>query len=413
MLAGRVEALAAVDISAIALERAAARCARHESVSFAHLDLTRDPLPSENDLIVCSEVLYYVGTIDDLRQAALKLCDALRPHGRLLTAHANVASDDPTSAGFIWDVPYGAKTIREVLSATPGLQLVRELRTALYSVMEFERSEEPRVPTVVSAEFATPEPHVASRIRWSNADGGTAAAAPAPGATLPILMYHRLATSPGAASARYAVSPDRFAEQLAYLRDAGFQTVSLAEWTVVLQKREPLPTRSVALTFDDAYVDFESVALPLLQQYGFTATLFVVTAHVGRWNAWDAALGDPVRLMDWSAIQRAAASGIEIGAHSATHPPMTGLIPADIAREASRARAEIMERVQQPVTAFAYPYGDSDTVVQHLVGACGFLTGVTCRFGVSALTDRALRLPRIEIAGTDSLADFIRTLGGR
>jgi len=139
--------------------------------------------------------------------------------------------------------------------------------------------------------------------------------------------------------------------------------------------------------------------LPLLQQHGFGATLFVVTARAEGWNAWDAAPGDPVRLMDWPAIQRVAASGIEIGAHSTTHPPMTGLTPAEIAREASRARLDIQERLKQPVTAFAYPYGDSDAVVQHLVGGCGFLSGVTCRFGVSALYDRPLRLPRIEIAG--------------
>jgi hypothetical protein len=92
---------------------------------------------------------------------------------------------------------------------------------------------------------------------------------------------------------------------------------------------------------------------------------------------------------------------------------MTGLTPAEIVREASRARGEIQRRITQPLSAFAYPYGDSDTVVQHLVAASGFLTGVTCRFGLSALDDRPLRLPRIEISGTDSQTDFIRKLGGR
>jgi peptidoglycan/xylan/chitin deacetylase (PgdA/CDA1 family) len=116
--------------------------------------------------------------------------------------------------------------------------------------------------------------------------------------------------------------------------------------------------------------------------------------------------------MNWTAIERASASGIEIGAHSATHAAMTGLTPVEIVREASRARAEIQRWIKQPLTAFAYPYGDSDSVVQHLVGASGFLTGVTCRFGVSALDDRPLKLPRIEISGSDSRTDFIRKLAG-
>src|SRR5207244_13646184 len=103
--------------------------------------------------------------------------------------------------------------------------------------------------------------------------GDAATVAPSPGAMLPILMYHRLSTSAAPAGVRYAVSPDAFREQLAYLRDAGFHTVSLADWTAALQKREPFPGRPIALTFDDAYVNFESVALPLLQQHGCVATL--------------------------------------------------------------------------------------------------------------------------------------------
>jgi peptidoglycan/xylan/chitin deacetylase (PgdA/CDA1 family) len=409
-LAARVGALVAADISSIALERAADRCVRRHNVSFVRLDLARDALPGGNDLIVCSEILYYVGTVDDLRRVGCKLRDALRDGGRLLTAHANVVSDDPNAAGYVWDVPFGARTIRETLSAIPGLRLVRELRTRLYSVMEFERTDEPRAPVVLSADFVMPEPPVAERIRWSG--GGSPPPPSVPGSRLPILMYHRVSDARGATRVRYTISSDQFRDHLEYLRDAGFHSVSLAEWTAAIQTRKPLDGRPVALTFDDAYEDFVASALPLLQQYGFGATLFVVSQHVGGWNVWDAGLGEPVRLMNWTAIERASASGIEIGAHSATHAAMTGLTPVEIVREASRARAEIQRWIKQPLTAFAYPYGDSDSVVQHLVGASGFLTGVTCRFGVSALDDRPLKLPRIEISGSDSRTDFIRKLAG-
>jgi peptidoglycan/xylan/chitin deacetylase (PgdA/CDA1 family) len=309
----------------------------------------------------------------------------------------------------VWDVPFGARTIRDTLCAIPGLQLARELRTPLYSVMEFERTDEPRTPRVIAAEFVMPERRVAECIRWPG--GQSPVLAPRPGSRLPILMYHRVSDPRGSAAMRYTVSADQLRRHLEYLRDAEFQSVSLADWVAALHKREPLSGRPVALTFDDAYVDFVETALPLLQQFGFGATLFVVSGHVGGWNTWDAGLGEPVRLMDWPAIERAAASGIEIGAHSATHAPMTGLTPLEIVREASRARADIQRRIAQPIHAFAYPYGDSDPIVQHLVAASGFLTGVTCRFGLSALDDRPLRLPRIEISGTDSQADFIRKLG--
>jgi peptidoglycan/xylan/chitin deacetylase (PgdA/CDA1 family)/predicted TPR repeat methyltransferase len=408
-LAARVNTLVAADISSIALERASMRCARHHrNVSFVRLDLVRDTLPGGNDLIVCSEVLYYVGAVADLERVGRALRDALRGGGRLLTAHANVVSDDPDAAGFVWDVPFGARTIRQTLCAIPGLQLTRELRTGLYSVMEFERTDEPRTPVVVAADFVMPQPNVADRIRWSG--GEPSASPPRPGSRLPILMYHRVSDPVGSDAMRYTVSADQLRRHLEYLRDAGFHSVSLAEWTAAVHAREPLAGRPVALTFDDAYVDFIENAVPLLQQYGFAATLFVVSGHVGGWNRWDAGVAEPVRLMDWPAIERAAAAGIEIGAHSATHAPMTGLTPAEIVREASRARADIQRRIKQPPSAFAYPYGDWDPVVEHLVAASGFLTGVTCRVGSSALDDRPLRLPRIEVSGTDSQADFVRKL---
>ena len=120
-----------------------------------------------------------------------------------------------------------------------------------------------------------------------------------------------------------------------------------------------------------------------------------------------------MRLMDWSALRRAARDGVEIGAHSATHCPMTGLEPVQVVREASRARADIQRQIDAPVTAFAYPYGDFDAVVEHLIGGCGFVTGVTSRAGSSTLPDRPLRLPRIEITGSDSFNEFIRKVGGR
>ncbi|HEV3486666.1 MAG TPA: SAM-dependent methyltransferase, partial [Vicinamibacterales bacterium] len=107
VLAARVERLVAADIAAIAIERAAARCAARPNVSFARVDIVRDPLPGDNDVIVCSEMLYFVGTVDDLHAVCRKLRDALRDGGRLITAHANVVADTPNGTAYAWDLPFG------------------------------------------------------------------------------------------------------------------------------------------------------------------------------------------------------------------------------------------------------------------------------------------------------------------
>ena len=64
-----------------------------------------------------------------------------------------------------------------------------------------------------------------------------------------------------------------------------------------------------------------------------------------------------------------------------------------------------------PVEAFAYPYGDTDAVVQHLIGACGYIFGLSCRPGRAGFQDPLLALPRLEVAGTDGLQEFIAQLG--
>ena len=102
----------APDISSLALERAAARCAGHENVSFERLDLAQDPAPGRSTRSSASEVLYFVG---GLAGCAARLAGALAPGGLLVAAHANLVADEPAGPGFDWDVPFGWQAIGAAL----------------------------------------------------------------------------------------------------------------------------------------------------------------------------------------------------------------------------------------------------------------------------------------------------------
>lgn len=138
-LAAHVDHLIAADISQIALERAAKSCTAHKlkNVSFVRLDLTKDPLPSNCDLIVCSEVLYYVSGQKALQAVAHKLVDALTLGGYLLIAHANRVEHEPDRTKFDW-LPFGAKFIGKTFANTYPLRLVKELRTPHYYIQLFQ-----------------------------------------------------------------------------------------------------------------------------------------------------------------------------------------------------------------------------------------------------------------------------------
>lgn len=423
-LAPRVGELLATDIAQIAVDRTAARCAGLPNVRVARLDIARDAIPSGYDTIVCSEVLYYLGGRKTLGGVARKLAAALRPGGHIVTAHCNVVVDDPTAPGLDWEVPIGAKGIGEVFAAVPALRFRREWHTPLYRVQLFERvgavraavrrSLPWRVRTAPdearAVEWKPPAPHVAARFLM---EGGKPHRGHLPVARtyeLPILAYHSVAPAGSPAFARYRLSPAAFEEQLRYLRDSGFRSVTLDEWRRAKQAWQPLDGRAVLLTFDDGFRDFAEHAWPLLKRYGFGALVFLVTDHVGGTNAWDAAYGEAAPLLDWDTARRLQREGVAFGSHTATHRFLTALSPAEVVRETARSRATLERELGQPVDAIAYPHGAEDPAVQHLAGATGYTYGLSCRPGRSRLGDPLLALHRIEVRGDDTLHDFIARL---
>jgi peptidoglycan/xylan/chitin deacetylase (PgdA/CDA1 family) len=226
-------------------------------------------------------------------------------------------------------------------------------------------------------------------------------------------MYHRVVPTESPAMARYRVTPEAFEEQLQYLCDAGFYSITLEDWRLAMGERRPLPGRAVLITFDDDYHDFLTYAWPLLKRYGFSATVFLVTDAVGRANSWDHVNGDEVPLLGWQEIRQLRDEGVEFGSHSASHRPLIGLSHAEVVREGARSRAILGRELGVPIKAFAYPYGDVDQVVQHLIGACGYIYGLSCRRDLSSFQDSLLALPRIEVTGSDGLQKFIKQLSLR
>jgi peptidoglycan/xylan/chitin deacetylase (PgdA/CDA1 family) len=418
LLASRVDALLAVDVSERALARARRRCRELPHVTFAQLDLFEDPLAGRYELVVCSELLYYAERREQLDRTAHKLARALTPGGHLLTAHAHAVVDDPASPGFDWDVPFGAAAIERALLGTRELELVRELHTAPYRVQLYRRRARrrlrrgrTRVERTVAEAVSPPSEAAASFLPAGGPVRREPDAAPAT-ARLPILMYHRVAPTGSAETARWRLHPDAFEEQLAWLREHDYGSLTFEQWRAAVDRRAPVPERSVLLTFDDGYADFPDYALPLLSTYGFGATMYVVTDLVGRSNAWDERLGEPLRLMDWPTLLALEEQGIELGSHTASHRPLVSLSAAELARDLCRSRLALHERLGGEVRSVCYPYGLHDPAVVALAGACGFHFGVTTNEWHASFGDELLALPRIEVRGADTLTEFVAKLRG-
>lgn len=175
-LAPRVKSLIACDISETALQRAASRCGNFAHVRFVRLNIANDPLPVRADLVVCSEMLYYVGSFDRLRKVARNIALALNDHGYLVMAHMNLLVDDPQQTGFDWQLPFGGRVIGEVFQNISLLRLRKEIRTPLYRIQLFQRVSrlqrwvEPRKSEQIFLDERPQDlaPDVANHVHWKS-----------------------------------------------------------------------------------------------------------------------------------------------------------------------------------------------------------------------------------------------------
>ncbi len=230
----------------------------------------------------------------------------------------------------------------------------------------------------------------------------------------PILMYHSISDDAHARFRKFAVSPARFAEQMAYLAEQGYTTLTVSQYVQRRNLGLPLPDRMVVLTFDDGFADFQTAALPVLKRYGFTATRYLPTAFIGdtsRWLQWENEAGRP--LLTWPQVAEVQAQGIECGAHSHQHLPLDVLSTARAEAEITRCKQILEDRLGSEVTSFAYPYGYHRPTIQRLVRDAGYATACAVQYRRSSIEENVFTLSRFLVAGTMVPGAFAELLRDR
>jgi peptidoglycan/xylan/chitin deacetylase (PgdA/CDA1 family) len=180
---------------------------------------------------------------------------------------------------------------------------------------------------------------------------------------LTILKYYSIDNSGSAVS----ISPVLFSQHLRYLKEKHFTVITLSEGLKLLTGHESL-VKKVVLTFDDGYENFHSRAFPLLSQYHFPATVFVVARYVGRESSWEKkSRVSAQRLMNWSQVEKLSHSGIEFGSKSLTHRDLTRISIDEVREEVEGSRTMIEEHIGTGVHIFAYPFGVYNATVRETV----------------------------------------------
>jgi len=183
-----------------------------------------------------------------------------------------------------------------------------------------------------------------------------------------VVLFHRVAYDWANA---WTTHTDTFIRDIRWLK-AHFEMVSLEE----AQRRVELPRNDkpcIAVTFDDGYACNCDVAFPLLIEEGIPCTYFVTTENVlnGTMFEHDTLMGNQFKPNTIEQLREAAAAGIEIGAHTRTHPHLGKITdPETRYDEIVVARNDLQDALGYPVRRFAVPFGQHEHLSDEVFQMC-------------------------------------------
>jgi peptidoglycan/xylan/chitin deacetylase (PgdA/CDA1 family) len=236
------------------------------------------------------------------------------------------------------------------------------------------------------------------------------------GAGIPILMYHRVPHADDCTTHPYYctnTTTQAFSAQMRFLHERGYRTVSVTE--AYRQAQTGLPARKLmAITFDDGYQDFYTNAFPILNRYGYSATMFLPTAYIG-----DAPRRfKDVECLTWSQVRELRRAGVEFGSHTVTHPQLRDVSEERLRAEVAGSRQDIEQHLGEAVKTFCYPYAFPEAdrgfvaTLQHILRESGYDVGVSTIVGRVKPSANRYFLKRLPVNSHDDLRFFQSKLAG-
>jgi peptidoglycan/xylan/chitin deacetylase (PgdA/CDA1 family) len=221
-----------------------------------------------------------------------------------------------------------------------------------------------------------------------------------------VLMYHAITTLAHDPN-MLTTTPDRFEAQMSYLKRRKLQGVSMGELhqAMTIDGARGM----VGITFDDGYKDFLHAAMPILERFGFSATVFVVVGMLGKENAWQHTYAPRprIKLLEDEELREVSNCGLEVGSHTMTHANLLDAEPELLRREVEGSRRMLSTVLGEAVQGFCFPFGCLDDVAVQAVRQAGY--AYAC--GWRTRPERSVYdWPRIPVSDRDNAVRFAAKL---
>jgi peptidoglycan/xylan/chitin deacetylase (PgdA/CDA1 family) len=216
---------------------------------------------------------------------------------------------------------------------------------------------------------------------------------------IPILMYHHIDIPPrDKKNKKLWVSIKKFDQQMAYLKEHGYSSITFKGLMRHIQEGRRLPDDPVIITFDDGAENIYTNAFPVLKKYGFKACIFLIAEQ---------------SMLKINQLKEMQVYGIEFGSHTKTHPNLLEIRDDKIREEIFDSKKILEERLNTNIVVFAYPYGQGayDERIKQVVKEGGYFFACGIKRGKQALPiNNPYSLNRILIRRDDFMIDFMLKL---
>jgi peptidoglycan/xylan/chitin deacetylase (PgdA/CDA1 family) len=231
---------------------------------------------------------------------------------------------------------------------------------------------------------------------------------------MPILMYHHITNAPthNMLDLSLTVTPNVFGQQLDYLKQHGYHTITFNQLFDFLYYNGPLPNKPIILTFDDGYDDAYTFAYPILRKHGYSGMFYIITGKVG-WKGQ----------ATWDQLCEMLANGMQMGSHTITHRNMGEvwrISPQAAQQEFQQSRQDMQTRLGVIIQQFCYPTGEpfhhEKPVVQQAIMALleqdGYIGATTDPppVGMTQDSQKPFILLRVRVDGRESLQEYFNSL---